>query len=179
MINYEVENSPFFEANKNYVESIEGKMKTLNAECTGFCNCFGYDVETSVSRNGLEYELKFHKHQSTQNGVVVPVNSNIYSGTEVRVKGLNRNAKVSIGKSKFMRLFAPKMVKDLFESPYYMKSNFTPDSGLLEDLAKKIKTDRISMLSLSDGQLTIKIHVQTEDPLALMADLEKLTKNWK
>lgn len=47
MINYETDPSPFFIENKNYCESIEQKLKTMGVDYSGFCNCFGYDIDTT------------------------------------------------------------------------------------------------------------------------------------
>ena len=178
MINYETTDSPFFVANKKYCESIEKKFKTINLDCTGFCNAFGYEIEATLIRNNQTYHVKFHKHQSTQNGVVIPVDALEYSGMVVSVTGLDKKFNVSIGKSAYRRLFTLKKFKSKIPDPYFIKFNYSPDNNFVDDLVKRIQEEKISKFKLSNGTHLCKIHTATSDPLDLIADIEKMTKNW-
>jgi hypothetical protein len=178
MIQYETSTSPFFVANKNYCETIENKLKTLNVEFSGFCNSFGYHIETTFQKNNLTYNLKFHKHQSTQNGVIIPIDALEYAGTEVNVTGLNKKFRVTIGKSSLRRLFTSKLFKNKIQKPYFIKFNYSQESDFLDNLTKKIIKDKISKFKLSNGTLICKIHKATVNPLELITDIEKMTKKW-
>lgn len=178
MINYQTADSSFFEANKKYCEEIEAKLKALNLDCSGFCNSFGYDIETILKRNNLTYNVKFHKHQSTQNGVIIPVNALDYAGMEVTVTGLNKKYSVAVGKSLFRRLFTLKKFKDKMPSPYFINFNYSPDSNFVDNLVKKIQNYKISKFSISSGKLVCKIHTEQSNPLDFIADIEKTIKNW-
>jgi hypothetical protein len=178
MIQYETKDSPFFVANKNYCETIENKLKTMNLDCSGFCNSYGYDIETTFKRNNLTYNIKFHKHQSAQNGVVIPVDALEYAGIELKVSGLNKKYSLTVGKSSFRRLFTSKEFKDKIPSPYFISSNYSLDSNFVDDLAKKIEDGKMSKFKLSKGALVCEIHTATTDPFDLIADIEKTTKNW-
>jgi hypothetical protein len=69
MIQYETAPSPFFEANKKYCETIENNLKTMKADCSGWCKSYGYEILATINKNSLIYDLKFDKHQTTENGV--------------------------------------------------------------------------------------------------------------
>ncbi len=179
MVNYETTDSPFFVANKNYCENIEAKLRTLKLDCTGFCNSFGYEIETSLKKNNLSYNIKFEKHQSTREGGVIPFNADDYSGSEINVSGLNKKFHVIIAKSSLRRFVSPKKYTDKIPSPYYIQANYELDNNFIDELVKKIVNDKISAFKLSEGRLTCKIHTLTDDPLQLLADLETTLKNWE
>lgn len=185
MIHYEIENSPetknshFFIANKKYCEAIESKSKNINAEVTGWCNAFGYELETTILINKLSYNLKLHKNQSTQNGVILPVNALDYTGSEFSVAGLAKNFEVTIGKSGIKRLFTSKIFKEILPAPYFMKFNYSPDKKLLDDLKKQIPGMNVSHFNLSDGTLNCKILAEIKDPAHLISEFEKVIKNWE
>ncbi len=178
MINFETSNSAFFVANKNYCETIEGKLKSINIDCSGWCNSYGYNIEATLKKNNLTYNIKFHKHQSTQNGIVIPVNSNDYAGIEVTVTGLNKKLSVKIGQSSLKRLFISNEFKNKMPSPYFIKLNHTADNNFIDSLVKKVQDDKISTFKLNNGTLVCKIHTPTTDPLDLITDMEKITTNW-
>jgi hypothetical protein len=123
VIKYETSTSPFFVANKNYCQAVEQKLKTLNLDCSGFCNNYGYDIESTLKKDRLAYSLKLHKHQSTQQGVIIPVDAVNYCGTTITVVGLNKKFRVTFGKSSLRRLFTPSKFKNKLPAPYFI--NFT------------------------------------------------------
>lgn len=179
MIHYEAEVSSFFEANENYIEPIEQKLKAMKLECSGYCNVYGYELEADIIKNHLTYHIKLHKHQSTQNGVIIPVDSLNYAGIELIVKGLNNKIKVSIGRSIIKRLFTISNIKKLIPSPYFMNFNYTPENDFNIALAKKIINNKIAKLNLNGGILLCKIHTDTIDPFDLIADMDTIIKYWK
>ena len=179
MINFEPTHSPFFTANKNYCESIESKLKTIHVDCFGWCNSYGYKIEATLKINNLTYSIKFHKHQSTQNGMLIPVDSLEYEGIDILVKGLNKRCSATIGKSALKRVFMSKVLKEKIPAPYFIKFNYPADANFIDDLVKKILNDNISTFKLSNGTLTCKIHTAITDPLDLIANIEKTIKNWE
>ncbi|MBL7892037.1 MAG: hypothetical protein JNL63_05365 [Bacteroidia bacterium] len=90
MIEYEINSSPFFAANKIYCESLEKKFNEMKFDYSGFCNSYGYEVKTSFKRDNLTYDVKCIKHQTTENGVVIPVDANDYFGEEITIAGFNK-----------------------------------------------------------------------------------------
>ncbi len=132
MIRYLTDDSPFFVANKKYCEDIENKLRSLNIDCSGECNSFGYDIEGTFIKNSLTYTLKFHKHQSTQNAVVIPVNAIDYAGVEILVKGLDRNLSLSDKNSKY------KLHKDTLSCK--MHSPKIDPAELIADIEQTLKS---------------------------------------
>lgn len=177
MINYESVDSPFYAANKNYFEAIENKLKNINLNCSGFCNSYGYEIETSFLKNNSTYNIKFLKFQSTQNGVVLPVDAHDYTGTELSITGLNKKIMIVVGKSAWIRFFNSKKYKKYLPTPFYIKFSYTPGESFLEIFSKKILTNNISTLKVSKGTLNCKIHMAAADPISLITDMEMIINN--
>ena len=178
MIKYETDPSPFFVTNKNYCENIELKLKTMDLDCAGFCNAYGYEMITNFEKNNLIYQIKIHKHQSTQNGVAIPVDAIDYVGFEIIVSGLNNKFEVAIGKSLFIRLFTSTKFKDKIQKPYFMKFNYEPNSNFLDNLVRRILENNISVFKLNNGTLVCKMHSPQVDLTKLITDIDKTIENW-
>ena len=178
MIEYEADPSPFYTANKNYCETLAHILKTVNLECSGWCNSFGYELETHLKKDDLTYHIKFLKNQTTQNGVVIPVNAHVYEGTVVTVKGLNKKFCITAGISPLRRLFMSKKNKNKISVPYFLKFNDLPEDAVEAGVVKKILDNKITKLRLNNGTLVCKIHTATTDPLGLIRDIETMTQNW-
>ena len=176
MIKYETDSSPFFAANKNYCEIIDHQLNTINSEFSGYCNSFGYDIETTFKQDNLTFSIKFHKYQSTQNGVIIPVNALDYMGVVAAVTGLDKKYSVTIGKSSFRRLFMAQKFKNKIPNPYFITSIESANDHFIDELVKIVISDKISDLKISNGVMMIKIHQSaTDSPLDLMTDIEKIS----
>jgi len=171
MIEYETNRSPFFVANKEYCELIESKLKTLGIDCSGFCNSYGYEIQSLLKKNNVIYNLKFHKHQSTQNGVVIPVDAIDYAGLEIIVSGLNKKFEVGIGKSSFLRIFTSTKYKDKIQKPYFVKFNYESLVSLVDSLVKIILNNNISVFKLNRGIIVCKMHTNKVDPIMLIEEI--------
>ncbi len=178
MINYETEDSPFYTSNKKYCEKISAQLSTLDIETNGYCNSFGYNIEALIERNHLTYYLVFHKHQSTRNGIVIPVNAENYSGVNVTVTGLHKDLSIDYGKSAFKRILTGKKIKNLIPSPGYLTLSFTPDKLFVEELLSYIKSNSVLKLKLHDGTLTIKMNSESDNAIDLLAKTEKMISTW-
>jgi hypothetical protein len=178
MINCELSRSTFFEANKTYCEAIESKLKTINLDCSGFCNCYGYDIETKSTRGNLTFNIRYHKHQSTQNGIVIAVDAIDYAGVEVTVTGIDKKFSMTVGKSLLRRFFCSTEIKSKIPEPYFIKSNNLTNDIYIYSLLESLQDNNISTLKLRKGKLVCKIHVPTADPLKLISDIENTIKNW-
>ncbi|CAN5308578.1 hypothetical protein BH09BAC5_BH09BAC5_15410 [soil metagenome] len=174
MIQYETARSPFFEANKNFCEDLIAKLKVFDAEFSGFCNSFGYDIETSFAKNGLSYKLKFHKHQSTQNGVVVPINAIDCSDSQILVSGFNQQVKLFSGKSKWRRLFCNEKIKKQLPLSWYVNCSFSPKESFMNAYSAVIIDNQIECFDLKHGTLTIKMNHANPSPEKLLSDLEAI-----
>jgi len=174
VINYEQVESSFFDANKSYCESIESKLKTLNLECSGFCNAYGYEVATTYDMNGYVFHLRFHKHQSTQNAVIGAQDAIDYAGVEVFVHGLSKRLKVIVGRSMFRRFFCGIEIKETIPEPYFMKFSHPVDKNFIDNFSKCILNCQIAKLTIKYGKLSCVIHTQTLDPIFLITEIKKI-----
>lgn len=178
MIQFEPASSPFFETNKVYCNSIERQLKNIGLDCSGYCNSYGYKLETKMILNSLTFELTLHKHQSTQNGVIAPADAIDYAGAIAIMTGFRKQISVTIRESAFLRLFANRRFKQLIPAPYYYKFNSSPGPNEVKSLAHAIVKNRISYLKLSNGKFISRIHAQVADPVSLIDDLRVMTANW-
>jgi len=174
VINYEPVESSFFDANKSYCESIESKLMTLNLDCSGFCNAYGYDVITTYDWNGCMFHLRFHKHQSTQNAVIGAQDAIVYAGVEVFAHGLSKRLKVIVGKSLFRRFFCGTEIKETIPKPYFMQFSHPTDKNFIDNFSKSILNNQISKLTIRNGKLSCVIHTQTLDPILLIIEIKKI-----
>lgn len=178
MINYETISSPFFEKNKAFTESLEKSLKDLNATYSGFCNSYGYEVSATFPRNTLNFQVKFYKNQSTQNGVVIPVDAKDQVGSLFTVSGLNKKSSIHIGKSSFRRLFTLKEYKSKLPNPYFINSIASIDKKSMDQLIQIILDHNISKFKLNHGVLKIEIHNTTLNPQLLISDIERVIHQW-
>ena len=179
MINYEALESPYYETNKNYCHNIENQLKNLGSECTGFCNTYGYEINAEFKRNDASYKIKLNKNQSTQNGVVIPVNAIEYRGVVFSITNLNKKFSVSIGQSGIKRFFTNNQLNNALPKPYYASINYPIDSTVLDKLVKQILDNNIAKLELSNGQLMFKMHHEIANLDSFIKDIEELVNCWK
>jgi hypothetical protein len=66
--------------NENYCKTIAAELNPKNIDYEGFCNSYGYDIITKLEANGFTFNMNFHTHQTTRNGVLIPLNA-IYTAT--------------------------------------------------------------------------------------------------
>ncbi len=171
MINYQTNPSAFFIANKKYCEIIEDKLKSFNYEYSGFCNSYGYEIESNFKRNKLSCHLKYEKHQTSRNGVIVPMDASDYAGVNLIVEGFNKTSNLSFGKKSLKRLLSPQKCKDAVPAPYYVS---TTENSLNTALIKILLDNKIDLFKLKNGIARIKIHSASIDIFDLIAELEKL-----
>lgn len=176
MIKYETNDSQFFLANKKYCEAIQNSLRTINVEGTGFCNSYGYEIDATINKDNLVYKFHFEKHQTVQNGIIIPRDSNEYAGVKLSILGLNKNSRFKLGKSKFRRLFTSTKFRGIFPSPYFLKSSFTSIDMFDNDLLKMISKYSVLEIKLRNGELICKINLQSVDPVELISDTKFLEK---
>lgn len=175
MIEFENNDSPFFIANKEYCITIEKSLKSINASYSGFCNSYGYEINSTVDTDNLTFKLKFQKFQTIQNGIIIPRDSNEYAGINLSITGLNKNNKFTLGKSSFRRLFVSKKIKETFPSPYFLKSSFNSTNNVDKDIVGIISNYSVLEMKLRNGILNCKINSPKADPLNLISDIKSLT----
>ena len=167
MISYESSSSPFFEANKAHIEAIEQQLVELNAEFTGYCNGFGYEVEANFVKNQRTYTLRFIKGQTTQNGVYIPRNSHDHFETEITVDGLIDAIPFSLGRSSLVRLFTAKTLP----APYFLRLKPIEDNRFTDRLVQIVQNYDPISLQQTNTQLTGKIRASLTNVLGFIDDL--------
>ncbi|MCX6148716.1 MAG: hypothetical protein NTW25_15900 [Candidatus Kapabacteria bacterium] len=174
MIAYESSNSKFFIENKTFCELIQSQLKYLNIECFGYCNSYGYEFKARFNRNNFEIILVCSKKQYTQNGVVIPKDANEYLLTEITLNGLQSNTSFILGKSSIKRLFTSKEFKEIFPSPFYIKTDVSADNIIVKEISQLIEILNFSKLIISDGKFVCKINSEIPNLLEFVANLEIL-----
>jgi hypothetical protein len=174
MINFEAEKSEFYELNKAFCESIDSNLKSVNASLKGYCNSFGYEIESDFELNNLHLNLKLFKNQTTQNGVIIPKDAVDQSGTQIHVNGLNKNQFIKIGQSVLKRIFTTSENKINFPKPYYINHNEAISAEVIKLLAGFILNHKISKLVLFNGTLHIEMHYALKDPVGFVNEMLEL-----
>lgn len=174
MINYDSSSSPFNEINRDYCQNIEAQFKEINVNCDGFCNSYGFEFKAKMFKDQKEYNFVFNKHQTTQNGVVIPINANECIYTHITIEGIETNMNLSIGRSYFRRLFTSNEYKNLLPAPYYFKSKSTIDNAFINEINKIVNESNLYKLNLCDKKLVCKLDSAIAHPIEFVNNLEKL-----
>lgn len=170
MINYETNTSSFFVTNKNHCETIENLLKNFKYEYSGFSNSYGYEIETTFKRNHLDFNLKYTKHQTTRDGVIIPIDASNYAGVNLIIKGFDKINSIEFGKNKIKRFFISKKFKEIVPSPFYITTNSSIENNYL---FKILLDNKIDTFKLKNGEVKIKIHSASGDIFGLVTELEK------
>ncbi len=160
MINYEIEDSPFFEENKNYLESFMNNCSDYNPESSGNCNSFGFDVEIKFSKNQEQYVLNLKKKQSTQNGILIPVNAGNNFENKIGVINFPSDKKVTVSKSSLKRFLMSNKLKDRFPAPYFVELS---EENIADDLSALITKFDIDELEITNRKLKLKTFKKIEN----------------
>jgi len=171
MIEYDTIDSSFFRENKKYIESIKQELNALNIVWLGSCSGFGYDVEAEFERNGLNFYLRFIKYQTTQNGIIKPINANEYTGINISVTGFDYRYKLEVSKSLLQRCLCSKRIKMKIPKPYFLKFSNTVNDGTIDTLAKVLIKNEISKIQIEDKRCSVVIHKAVTTPLELVDDI--------
>lgn len=185
MIEYSTEKSFFLDRNKLYCEDVQNKLATLDYECSGNCNAYGYDLLSQFERNELEFQIKFIKNQRTGAGTNnswwlpssnIKINVYEYFGYEFKVNGFNKKNKLIIGESWIRRVFQSKELNDVLPPPYYIKSNSKYNLQFVLLVKSIVEKYNINEFKLKDGELICRIHQPNCDFIRLISDIEEIGK---
>lgn len=157
MIDYQTVNSPFYEANKRFLEACVANLSSFTFN--GWCNAYGYDVEGRSTFKQLEVFLHLKKHQTTQNGMIVPIDAHDNTELFIEVKGLSHSEKLAFGLNWFQALLFGKQ-----------SDASTP---LQKQLAEFSKTYQPRLLQLKNGTLSIQFFNTSHSPIEVIKQLEK------
>lgn len=160
MINFETANSPHFEANKLFCEQV---TSAFQGDWSGFCNSFGYEIETSYSENNLNYSIKLQKSQTTQNGVVIPVDARDTIQIEAEIDGFAKEASFEISKSWLKSIFTPNDLKEQLPKNYSANINFDLSNADFTKISEFIQAYGIEKLVLANGKLKFQTNSVISD----------------
>lgn len=158
MINYETIDSPFYSENKRFLE--ECTMQLASFSFSGWCNAYGYDVEGKSQLNQITMNLHIIKHQTTQNGMIVPLNAHDNTEVHIKIAGLTRHESFATGLNWFQSLLFGKA------------SN--PSTPLQKQLADFSKAFQPRQLKLKNGTINIQFFNSSHSPVLLINELEKI-----
>lgn len=176
MISYETNPSSYFKANQSYCLEIEQRFKTVNIECEGECNSWGYEFHVSLIKNNIKFDFRFYKETITRSGSFIPEDSAISEGLDIEISPLNKSHKLKIQQSNFKRLFMSNEMKGLIAAPYYLKSNINFQSNDILKMISLFDKYEIDFLKLKNGKLEMEINHRVEEPLKLINELESMIK---
>lgn len=168
MIAYENDASAYFLTNKNCCELLEKELEPYSPFTEGYCNSFGYELNTSFKRGQLNYQLLVEKFQTTQNGIVVPKNANEYIGMKLKVEGLNSDDHFSYGKNSMKRLFSSKKWQEKLPAPYYLKGKMENEKAI-----QMFQENQIDEFELMNGIATITIRSGNVKIILIAIEVEK------
>jgi hypothetical protein len=149
----------------------------MGAEATGFCNAYGYEIKASIAQDGLTYEFYFEKHQSTQNGVIVPVDAVDYAGVSITVKGLQKRYNVRFGRSAFYRMPASAEFRKKLPTPYYGLVN-KPSGIMGVELFELLHQSGASQFTLRNGSAVVKMHTPIREAEVLFKTVQQVVSRF-
>ena len=65
MIDFEPADSEYYDYNKNFCDRISHVLDSLNADFSGFCNSYGYEIKSRLEYKGLNFKLDISKSQTS------------------------------------------------------------------------------------------------------------------
>ena len=140
MIDFQTVDSPFYAANKRFIEECITHLPTFLF--SGWCNAYGYDVQGTAELNQLSILIQLKKHQTTQNGMLVPLNAHDNTELHIEISGLPRNEKLAIGMNWFQSLV--------------FGNKSTTTSPLQKSLTAFNREFKLNQLTLKNGKLNAK-----------------------
>jgi hypothetical protein len=158
MIDYQTVESPFYEANKRFIEDVHAQLNAYSF--SGWCNAYGYDVESKRQMNQLSFAIQLKKYQTTQRGMIVPINAHNNTEVHIEISGLTTLESFATGLNWFQSLLFGK------------QSNAS--TPLQKQLADFSKTFQPRQLKLKKGTLNIQFFNSSHSPVVLINELEKI-----
>jgi len=176
MLTYQSANSPFYKAHENYCKIIEAELIAKNKAYEGFCNSYGYDIFTKLEANGFTLNVNFHKHQTTRNGVLIPLNANSISDLYLNLDGLNSANQVMITNSRFKAWLLFVQKKHDLQNGFYLRCKMALSEKVLTQLSSFHQKYTCWNLKLKNGKLSCRLSGGVTDLDSLTNDFSSLVK---
>lgn len=158
MIDYQTVESPFYEANKRFIEDVHTQLNAYSF--SGWCNGYGYDIEAKRKITTHKISIQLKKHQTTQNGIILSLEAHENTEVHIEISGLTRLESFATGLNWFQSLLFGKQ-----------SNTSTP---LQKQLADFSKTFQPRQLKLKKGTLNIQFFNSSHSPVELINELEKI-----
>ena len=178
MIKYEHSESSFFENNKNYCHKIEEQFKDKNLNYSGFCNEYGYEIQSGWQMRDYKFHIKIKKDQSTQNGVILPVDALQQTFNTLKIDGIDKSICLRTGKSALKRFFMKFLYKSIFPAPIYIFTKQKPEADVLSEMSEITSANNILKLNVSGGKLFLTAKAEIKEPLKMIETLERIISGW-
>ena len=179
MIQFENNSSPLYAINQAYCNTIAEQLEEFKATCQGFCNSYGFDINATWQQDDLTFTVECRKQQTTQNGVIIPVNAHVTVDTIVKIRGLNKDYKMQLGPSALKRWFSNKQWQLYLPKPYFMSTNYAPSIEEMKNFSHQIQSMELTCLKMNNGKLVAEKHQSTKDIAALVKHMELLVQPWR
>lgn len=176
MINYETANSPHFEANKLFCEKLES---IFQGDWSGFCNSFGYEIETKYSEKDLNYTIKFQKSQTTQNGVVLPIDARDSVQMDVAIAGISKEVSFEISNSWLKSIFTSNALKAQLPKNYSASINFDMSNADFTKISDFIQKYSIEKFALANVKLHFVINTFIADIGSFKNSLQEVSNTFQ
>lgn len=75
MIQFQKAESKFYENNKDYCETISEEILLIGGKANGYCNSYGFEINSNFELEGKQIQLEFKKSQKTNDGVIIPIDA--------------------------------------------------------------------------------------------------------
>lgn len=162
MIDFESSNSPYFVSNKEFIE--KNQCELINFEFNGWCNAFGYEVIGTSQKNQLFYTIVLIKNQTTQNGVIIPVNARVNTETRIEVLGIKKEIYFKLGQNWFWKLLNRKLNGQ--------NSTHVLSCEKIDAINVFSINNYIHEMTIKNGRLLLKTHNSMENPFEFINNLE-------
>lgn len=173
MINYESSTSPFFENNKKFCTEIELNLNELNYKYSGFCNSYGYEINSIFLRNNFEFKIRLFKNQTTRSGIITPIDAFDFTGIELEINTLKQSISITFGKNKLKRLFTSKSIKNKIPSPFYLSTNYKLESQEISNLLHFLLETKVDSFEYKNGNALFELN---QSSLNIIHELDKFEK---
>lgn len=173
MLQFEQEDSPFYERNKMDCENLQKQLISLGYGVEGFCNAWGYQINAFKPES--KEEIKIEKGTNTNGGIVAMIaDATAFQSFNYKGAFKNNSVQLKFKKSILRRFFMNAEQKQMVPYPYYIKTNEPINFGLINALDKIRNSSDTFEMSIKNGMMKIAFNEEVEDVSKLYYKIENL-----
>lgn len=174
MIEKSPSDSPFYAHNLAYCERMEDQLAENGIASDGWCTSHGLEINAAFPWKGTDCQLRLFRFQSTQNGVIVPVNAIDTIGCTIAFINPTVRTQFRIGQSKLRRFFTAPSLKAHFPSPYYARFASEPAPETIAALTALCASANVLRFSSGNGKAHFEALTQVDAPLQIIDRLFRI-----